>query len=32
MRRPGEVHGFNIHHLVAVDDPLELFPVEMIEP
>jgi hypothetical protein len=29
--RAGEAFEFTIHHLVEVDDPLELFPVEMIE-
>lgn len=27
----GEAFEFSVHHLVEVDDPLELFPVEMIE-
>lgn len=27
----GEVYEFNIHHLVKVNDPLELFPIEIIE-
>ncbi len=29
--KAGEVYEFNIHHLVAVDDPLELFPIEIVE-
>lgn len=29
--KAGEAFEFTIHHLVEVDDPLELFPVEMIE-
>lgn len=27
----GAVYRFNIHHLVEVDDPDELFPIEMVE-
>jgi hypothetical protein len=27
----GEAFEFSVHHLVEVDDPLELFPVELIE-
>ncbi len=27
----GEVYEFNVHHLVTVTDPLELFPIEIIE-
>jgi hypothetical protein len=26
----GEAFEFSVHHLVEVDDPLDLFPVEMI--
>ena len=29
--RVGEAFEFSVHHLVEVDDPLELFPVELIE-
>ena len=29
--KAGEVYEFNIHHLVVVDDPLELFPIEIIQ-
>jgi hypothetical protein len=29
--RAGEAFEFSVHHLVEVDDPLEVFPVEMIE-
>ncbi len=29
--RAGEVYEFNIHHLVEVDDPLELFPIEVVD-
>ncbi|HEV8439080.1 MAG TPA: acyclic terpene utilization AtuA family protein [Methylomirabilota bacterium] len=29
--RAGAAFEFSVHHLVEVDDPLELFPVEMIE-
>jgi hypothetical protein len=29
--KAGEVYEFNIHHLVVVDDPLELFPIEIVE-
>lgn len=29
--RAGDVYEFNIHHLVKVDDPLELFPLEIVE-
>ena len=28
----GEAFEFAVHHLVEVDDPLELFPVELIDP
>lgn len=27
----GEVYNFNIYHLMEVDDPLELFPIEVFE-
>jgi hypothetical protein len=27
----GEVFEFNLYHLVEVDDPLELFPIEIVE-
>jgi hypothetical protein len=27
----GPVHRFNIYHLMEVDDPLELFPIQVIE-
>lgn len=27
----GDAYEFNVHHLVTVNDPLELFPVEMVE-
>lgn len=27
----GEVYEFNIHHLVTVEDPLELFPIEILD-
>lgn len=27
----GPVYKFNIHHLVQVDDPCELFPIELVE-
>jgi hypothetical protein len=29
--KAGEVFEFNVHHLVIVDDPLELFPIEIEE-
>jgi len=29
--KAGEVYEFNIYHLVVVDDPLELFPIEIVE-
>jgi len=29
--KAGEVFEFNVHHLVVVDDPLELFPIEIEE-
>lgn len=29
--KAGEVYEFNLHHLITVDDPCELFPVEMRE-
>ena len=29
--KAGEAFEFTVHHLVAVDDPLELFPVELID-
>ena len=29
--KAGEAYEFNVHHLVVVDDPLELFPIEIIE-
>ncbi|MBI2215765.1 MAG: acyclic terpene utilization AtuA family protein [Candidatus Rokubacteria bacterium] len=29
--RAGEVYEFNVHHLVEVDDPLELFPIKVFE-
>lgn len=29
--KAGEAYEFNVHHLVEVDDPLELFPMEIIE-
>jgi hypothetical protein len=29
--RGGEAFEFSVYHLVAVDDPLELFPVEIVE-
>jgi hypothetical protein len=29
--KAGDAYEFNVHHLVTVDDPLELFPVEMVE-
>ncbi len=29
--RSGDVYEFNVHHLVKVDDPLELFPIEIVE-
>lgn len=27
--KAGAVYEFNIHHVVAVDDPCELFPIKM---
>jgi hypothetical protein len=30
--RAGEAYEFSVHHLVEVDDPLELFPVELLDP
>jgi acyclic terpene utilization AtuA family protein len=27
----GDAYEFTVHHLVTVDDPLELFPIEMVE-
>jgi hypothetical protein len=29
--KAGEVYEFNVHHLITVDDPCELFPVEIRE-
>ena len=29
--KAGDAYEFNVHHLVTVDDPLQLFPVEMVE-
>jgi hypothetical protein len=29
--RGGEVYRFNLYHLLEVNDPLELFPVELME-
>jgi hypothetical protein len=29
--KAGDAYEFTIHHLVTVDDPLELFPIEMVE-
>lgn len=29
--RAGEVFEFSVHHLVHVDDPLEIFPVEIVD-
>jgi acyclic terpene utilization AtuA family protein len=29
--KAGDAYEFNVHHLVTVDDPLELFPIEMLE-
>jgi hypothetical protein len=29
--KAGDAYEFNVHHLVAVDDPLELFPVEIVD-
>ena len=29
--KAGDAYEFNVHHLVTVDDPLELFPIEMVE-
>ena len=27
----GEAYEFSVHHLVTVDDPLELFPIDLVE-
>ena len=29
--RAGDAYEFSVHHLVVVDDPLELFPIEILE-
>ena len=29
--KAGDAYEFNVHHLVTVDDPLELFPIELVE-
>lgn len=29
--RAGDVYEFNVYHLVTVDDPLELFPIDLVE-
>jgi hypothetical protein len=29
--KAGEVFGFSLYHLLAVDDPCELFPMEVTE-
>lgn len=29
--RAGEAYEFSVHHLVTVDDPLALFPIEIVE-